>query len=56
MLAEPVKPTSYVLQPRGKPLYEDESNANSFGMRMLTKMGWNKDKGLGAKEDGSKDF
>ncbi|XP_059609330.1 PIN2/TERF1-interacting telomerase inhibitor 1 [Phlebotomus argentipes] len=54
MLAEPVKQTSYVLQPRGKPLYE--GNEDSFGMRMLTKMGWNKDKGLGAKEDGSKDF
>ncbi|GAB0093163.1 hypothetical protein DMENIID0001_082350 [Sergentomyia squamirostris] len=56
MLAEPKKHTSYIIQPRGKPLYEDADLANSFGMKMLTKMGWNKDKGLGAKENGSKDF
>ncbi|XP_031628855.1 PIN2/TERF1-interacting telomerase inhibitor 1 [Contarinia nasturtii] len=48
-----VKQKSYVLNPRGKPLYED---ANRFGTKMLEKMGWSKGKGLGMKEDGEQNF
>ncbi|XP_063696448.1 PIN2/TERF1-interacting telomerase inhibitor 1 isoform X1 [Culicoides brevitarsis] len=47
------KSSNYVIQPRGKALYEDES---SFGSRMLAKMGWSKGKGLGANLDGAQDF
>uniref|UniRef100_A0A1A9USA2 G-patch domain-containing protein n=1 Tax=Glossina austeni TaxID=7395 RepID=A0A1A9USA2_GLOAU len=53
MLAEPRQKRSYLLTPRGQPLYEDE---NRFGSRMLEKMGWSKGKGLGVNEDGSQDF
>ncbi|XP_037816939.1 PIN2/TERF1-interacting telomerase inhibitor 1 isoform X2 [Lucilia sericata] len=53
MLAEPRQRKRYNLVPRGKALYEDDSR---FGTKMLEKMGWEKGKGLGAKEDGSKDF
>ncbi|XP_023307130.2 DNA ligase 1 isoform X1 [Lucilia cuprina] len=53
MLAEPRQRKRYNLIPRGKALYEDDSR---FGTKMLEKMGWEKGKGLGAKEDGSKDF
>ncbi|XP_055315243.1 PIN2/TERF1-interacting telomerase inhibitor 1-like isoform X2 [Sitodiplosis mosellana] len=48
-----VKQKSYVLNPRGKPLYED---ANRFGTKMLEKMGWSKGKGLGINEDGEQNF
>uniref|UniRef100_A0A336KTT6 CSON015340 protein n=1 Tax=Culicoides sonorensis TaxID=179676 RepID=A0A336KTT6_CULSO len=47
------KTSNYVIQPRGKALYEDES---SFGSRMLLKMGWTKGKGLGANLSGAQDF
>uniref|UniRef100_A0A1B0G5T6 G-patch domain-containing protein n=1 Tax=Glossina morsitans morsitans TaxID=37546 RepID=A0A1B0G5T6_GLOMM len=53
MLAEPRQKRSYLLTPRGQPLYEDE---NRFGSRMLEKMGWSKGKGLGVNEDGTQDF
>ncbi|XP_013106149.2 PIN2/TERF1-interacting telomerase inhibitor 1 isoform X1 [Stomoxys calcitrans] len=53
MLAEPRQRKRYNLVPRGKALYEDESR---FGTKMLERMGWSKGKGLGAKEDGAKDF
>uniref|UniRef100_A0A1A9WWF9 G-patch domain-containing protein n=1 Tax=Glossina brevipalpis TaxID=37001 RepID=A0A1A9WWF9_9MUSC len=53
MLAESRQKRQYVLVPRRKPLYEDE---NRFGTRMLEKMGWSKGKGLGANEDGARDF
>ncbi|KAM7344615.1 uncharacterized protein ACRADG_011267 isoform 2-T2 [Cochliomyia hominivorax] len=53
MLADPKQRKRYHLVPRGKPLYEDK---NRFGTKMLEKMGWTMGKGLGAQEDGSKDF
>ncbi|XP_043064193.1 PIN2/TERF1-interacting telomerase inhibitor 1 isoform X2 [Drosophila ficusphila] len=53
MLAEPRRRKRYNLCPRGKALYEDE---NRFGTKMLEKMGWTKGNGLGAKQDGEKDF
>ncbi|XP_017839571.1 PIN2/TERF1-interacting telomerase inhibitor 1 isoform X2 [Drosophila busckii] len=53
MLAEPRRRKRYNLNPRGKALYEDDTR---FGTKMLEKMGWSKGKGLGANEDGSKDF
>jgi hypothetical protein len=33
------KKQNLVLQPRGKPLYEDDS---SYGSKLLAKMGWKK--------------
>ncbi|XP_017123565.1 PIN2/TERF1-interacting telomerase inhibitor 1 isoform X2 [Drosophila elegans] len=53
MLAEPRRRKRYNLCPRGKALYEDE---NRFGTKMLEKMGWTKGNGLGANQDGEKDF
>ncbi|XP_065369847.1 PIN2/TERF1-interacting telomerase inhibitor 1 isoform X2 [Calliphora vicina] len=53
MLAEPRQRKRYNLVPRGKALYEDDSR---YGTKMLEKMGWEKGKGLGANEDGTKDF
>ncbi|KAG4077190.1 hypothetical protein HA402_016177 [Bradysia odoriphaga] len=43
----------YVLNPRGKALYDD---SNRFGTKMLEKMGWSKGKGLGANLDGQLEF
>ncbi|XP_020806742.1 PIN2/TERF1-interacting telomerase inhibitor 1 isoform X2 [Drosophila serrata] len=53
MLAEPRRRKRYNLCPRGKALYEDD---NRFGTKMLEKMGWSKGNGLGARQDGEKDF
>ncbi|TMW44894.1 hypothetical protein DOY81_010030 [Sarcophaga bullata] len=53
MLAEPRSKRSYILAPRGKPLYEDEDR---FGTKLLQKMGWSKGKGLGREETGTQDF
>ncbi|XP_002138530.2 PIN2/TERF1-interacting telomerase inhibitor 1 isoform X1 [Drosophila pseudoobscura] len=53
MLAEPRRRKRYNLCPRGKALYEDDAR---FGTKMLEKMGWSKGKGLGANEDGQRDF
>uniref|UniRef100_A0A0K8TRN8 Putative transcriptional regulator atrx protein isoform x1 n=1 Tax=Tabanus bromius TaxID=304241 RepID=A0A0K8TRN8_TABBR len=53
MLADKRERANYILQPRGKALYEDN---NRFGTRMLEKMGWSAGKGLGANEDGQKEF
>lgn len=47
------KRKNYVLNPRGKALYDD---SNRFGTKMLEKMGWSKGKGLGANLDGQLDF
>ncbi|XP_037941730.1 PIN2/TERF1-interacting telomerase inhibitor 1, partial [Teleopsis dalmanni] len=53
MLADRRFRKKYTLTPRGKALYDDDSR---FGTKILKKMGWSKEKGLGAQEDGSKDF
>ncbi|KAL5283767.1 PINX1 family protein [Megaselia abdita] len=53
MLAETRRRKNYTLVPKGKALYED---GDRFGTKMLEKMGWSKGKGLGANEDGEKDF
>ncbi|CAD7076684.1 unnamed protein product [Hermetia illucens] len=53
MLAERRERKRYNLVPRGKALYEDD---NRFGTRMLEKMGWKKGNGLGARQDGEKEF
>ncbi|XP_067631123.1 uncharacterized protein DDB_G0286299 isoform X2 [Eurosta solidaginis] len=53
MLAETRQRKRYLLTPRGKPLYDDDS---LFGTKMLKKMGWSKGKGLGANQNGCKDF
>jgi len=54
MLSDPRQKQHYVLQPKGKPLWSDDSA--SFGTKMLEKMGWTKGKGLGRNLSGSQDF
>ncbi|XP_066302306.1 PIN2/TERF1-interacting telomerase inhibitor 1-like [Branchiostoma lanceolatum] len=49
MLAEPRKRQKWSSDPRGASWSNDDSK---FGQKMLEKMGWQKGKGLGAKEDG----
>ncbi|KAI8516069.1 PIN2/TERF1-interacting telomerase inhibitor 1 [Branchiostoma belcheri] len=49
MLAEPRRRQKWSADPRGAAWSNDDSK---FGQKMLEKMGWQKGKGLGAKEDG----
>ncbi|XP_078571450.1 PIN2/TERF1-interacting telomerase inhibitor 1-like [Branchiostoma floridae x Branchiostoma japonicum] len=49
MLAEPRRRQKWSADPRGASWSNDDSK---FGQKMLEKMGWQKGKGLGAKEDG----
>ncbi|KAL7030609.1 hypothetical protein ACKWTF_006725 [Chironomus riparius] len=44
-----------VLQPKGKPLYENDDQS-SFGLKMLQSMGWKKGNGLGKSQQGNLDF
>ncbi|XP_070491344.1 PIN2/TERF1-interacting telomerase inhibitor 1 isoform X2 [Chironomus tepperi] len=44
-----------VLQPKGKPLYEND-DTSSFGLKMLQNWGWKKGNGLGREQQGNKDF
>eukprot|EP00058_Branchiostoma_floridae_P006534 XP_002592022.1 hypothetical protein BRAFLDRAFT_280656 [Branchiostoma floridae] len=49
MLAEPRRRQKWSADPRGASWSNDDSK---FGQKILEKMGWQKGKGLGAKEDG----
>ena len=48
-LAEPRRRQKWTLNPRGNLWANDESK---FGQKLMEKMGWEKGKGLGAKENG----
>ena len=48
-LAEPRSRQKWTLNPRGNLWANDESK---FGQKLMEKMGWEKGKGLGAKENG----